>query len=330
MSDGRIIRKIASINGLDTKLTDLENSIVAEETRALAAEVVLNTAVVAEQTRAVAAEAVLTQTAANIQSELDSTQVGAGLATDGSYVVKGDANYIASATSLHSADVKLDAALKAEEVARLAAESALNIRIDNVLSNTDASALDSLSEIVTSFQAADGNLLTAITNLGTSAGSGLTQEVADRTAADLVLQGNVDSVVADLAIEVARATAAEGVLTVDLASEVSARVAAIAQEVIDRDEAIRVGGAVDETELLTVGAGGIITLSKAPKFGRKSISNFQCVRLIEVDNGVTVYTDATVSTVVGQNKQFQVNVGADSSVWDGKQVYVQYQYIAAP
>jgi phytoene dehydrogenase-like protein len=50
--------------------------------------------------------------------------------------------------------------------------------------------------------------------------------------------------------------------------------------------------------------------------------------LIEVENGVTVYTDAGVSPVAGQDKQFQVNIGDNVNAWDGKQVYVQYQYTA--
>ena len=48
----------------------------------------------------------------NAQAELDATQVGAGLATDGSYVAKGDANYISAAVSLKDADNKLDGQLK--------------------------------------------------------------------------------------------------------------------------------------------------------------------------------------------------------------------------
>jgi hypothetical protein len=47
-----------------------------------------------------------------VQSELDATQTGAGLATDGSYVANESANYIASATSLVDADNKLDVAIK--------------------------------------------------------------------------------------------------------------------------------------------------------------------------------------------------------------------------
>lgn len=48
-----------------------------------------------------------------LQTEIDTTQKGAGLGTDGTYTAKGDANYINGATSLKSADEALDAAIKA-------------------------------------------------------------------------------------------------------------------------------------------------------------------------------------------------------------------------
>lgn len=50
-----------------------------------------------------------------LQSELDATQVGAGLETDGLYLHETGSNYIDGATSLKDADKKLDAAIKAVE-----------------------------------------------------------------------------------------------------------------------------------------------------------------------------------------------------------------------
>ena len=55
----------------------------------------------------------------NLQSELDATQTGAGLGTDGSYTSNAT-NYAATATSLAGADADLDAALKQEETDRIA------------------------------------------------------------------------------------------------------------------------------------------------------------------------------------------------------------------
>ena len=87
---------------------------------------------------------------AAIQSELDATQAGAGLGVDGSYTAPVGSNYLGSAVSLKDADSKLDAQIKvvadglaqeildrsadvdAEETRALAAESALDLRIDDL------------------------------------------------------------------------------------------------------------------------------------------------------------------------------------------------------
>lgn len=62
-----------------------------------------------------------------IQAELDATQVGAGLAANGSYTAHTDTNYINSATSLHNADKLLDTAVKsAADAAGAAATAAGN------------------------------------------------------------------------------------------------------------------------------------------------------------------------------------------------------------
>lgn len=50
-----------------------------------------------------------------IQAELDKTQTGAGLGTDGTYTPESGSNYLDGATSLKDADKKLDAAIKAVE-----------------------------------------------------------------------------------------------------------------------------------------------------------------------------------------------------------------------
>ena len=115
----------------------------------------------------------------------------------------------------------------AEATIARAAESALGVRIDNVLSNTDATALNSLTELVTAFQAADNNLTSSISSLSSSASSNLTAEITNRIAAisaemdarvagDDVLQGQIS----------ANATA--------IAAETTARIAAIADEYVNR------------------------------------------------------------------------------------------------
>lgn len=64
--------------------------------------------------------------ATDAQAELDVTQTGAGLNTDGTYAVVGGSNYIDATTSLAGADLALDAAIKAVSDASGAAQSELD------------------------------------------------------------------------------------------------------------------------------------------------------------------------------------------------------------
>jgi len=125
-----------------------------------------------------------------------------------------------AATTLAGRVTTAEGGLSSEISRATAAESALGTRIDNVLSNVDGTALNSLSEIVTAFQAADSDLNGAITSLASSASSGLTAEVNRATAAEEALDARLDTAESDItAIESAattlagRVTTAEGSLT---------------------------------------------------------------------------------------------------------------------
>lgn len=161
-----------------------------------------------------------------LQAELDATQVGAGLDATGAYVPNPSAIYIASVTSLHQATQTLDSVaygldqgLSQEQTDRIAAVQDLQDQINNVLSNVDAGALDSLTEVVSAFQEADANLNGAITALSTGLSADIDAEEAARIAADTALQGEID------AEEVARA-AADVTLQNNINAEASARVSA--------------------------------------------------------------------------------------------------------
>jgi hypothetical protein len=140
-------------------------------------------------------------------------------------------------------------------------------------------------------------------------------EAAARTTADTLLQTNIDA-------EATRATTAEGVLTTNLAAEVAAREAAIAQEVIDRNEAIRVGGSLAKLESLTV-SGGKVTFTYEPKNGLNGVMNFGTVRYFDSANGHS-YDAPLVAT--GNVKEFTVSTDT-AGQWDGKSVQVQYIYV---
>jgi len=226
------------------------------------------------------ADTALSVDIADLQTELDTTQVGSGLAADGQYSQNGSANYIASATSLNDADVKLDAAIKtedtrakaaevvnanaiaAEAITARAAEQAVDTKVDNevsrstaadtthssniatnatniatntsaitteqsrataaeltltndvstnataianIISNTDAGALDSLTEIVTAFQGADSTINGAITTLANAASTDRGLVRSEFAAADSALntrltteEGNVDTLEATM------------------------------------------------------------------------------------------------------------------------------------
>jgi len=74
-----------------------------------------------------------------------------------------------------------------------AGDQNLQNQINNILSNIDPVALDSLTEIVQAFQNSDGTITDAINALSTTLNADLAQEVLDRTAADTALQNNLDA-----------------------------------------------------------------------------------------------------------------------------------------
>ena len=190
----------------------------------------------------------------DLQAELDATQSGAGLGTDGTYTANSSANYINNATSLADADNKLDAAAKANadaisaevtratgaegtlttnlaaEVTRAtAAEDTLTTNLAAEVTRAQAAEGQLTSDLaaeVTRAQAAEGKLTTDLANEVTRATgaegtltTNLAAEVTRATAAEGVLTTNLDA-------EVTRAQGAEGVLTTNLAAEVTRATAA--------------------------------------------------------------------------------------------------------
>lgn len=101
----------------------LDTALKTESDRAKAAEADLDARI--DDVEADLADEVAARTDADaaLQTELDTTQTGAGLNPDGSYTAPEDTNYLSLATSLKDADVRLDAAIKAvtDSVAALGA-----------------------------------------------------------------------------------------------------------------------------------------------------------------------------------------------------------------
>lgn len=133
-TDGEITALQAADVTLQSNIDTVAADLVTEAATARAAEQANATAIQdeiaarvldvnTEEARAIAAEGAL-------QTELDATQTGAGLAADGAYVAPTTSNYHDAATSLADADMKIDAALKAVDTAYKAADTTLQSNID--------------------------------------------------------------------------------------------------------------------------------------------------------------------------------------------------------
>lgn len=109
----------AEVTRATTEEGKLDTAIKAEATTREEEDGKLSTAIGAEKTRAEGVEKELSDkidalsgSTKSLQDELDETQKGAGLGTDGKYTAPTGTSYVSGATSLADADKKLDEALK--------------------------------------------------------------------------------------------------------------------------------------------------------------------------------------------------------------------------
>lgn len=212
--------------------SSLQSSISSEITRATNAEATLTQSITDEIARATSAEEVLQDNidtldvySQEIRSDLDDLNIltfDIRSELDQEVIDRATADSALSSqiTALEqsslAADTNLSNLIAAETAARQAA-------IADLLSNTDPAALDSLSEVVSAFQAADANLNNAISSLGTGASSALASEIARAQAAEGDLQSQITA-------EISRATSAEETITSNLVTEISDRQAADSAE----------------------------------------------------------------------------------------------------
>ena len=235
-------------NALDGRLDTVEGSGAGS----------ITAAVLVETTRATGAEGVLT-TAVALLNNADDTVTGS--------VAK---------------------SVKTETTRATNAEYDLGIRIDNVLSNVTAGSLDSLTELVTAFQAADGDLQTSINNLSSGAGSSLANEITRATGAE-------EAIASDLADEEARAIAAEGVLTtaVTLLNNTAGTSGSVAFKVageatIARAAELALDGRLDTVE--GSGAGSITAAIVAEALVRTTAAS--------TEQGLRIAAEGTLTTAV--------------------------------
>jgi hypothetical protein len=176
------------INGATTVLNAavLLDAVAKTNADAIASEGAARTAADLTQTAALSAEVVSrTAAVAAVQAELDVTQAGAGLNTNGTYTASTDSNYINAAVTLKDADHVLDAAIKVVADRATAIES-------------------------TSVPLLQSEITAEVTRATAAEAAEATRAVAAETA-----------LAASVAAETARAIAAEGVVTTSVATEVT-------------------------------------------------------------------------------------------------------------
>jgi hypothetical protein len=241
----------------------------------------------------------------DVQAELDTTQVGAGLAASGSYAQNGAANYIAAATSLNDADVKLDAALKVEETRALAAEgvNATAISTEQTRAEAAESALDTkIDNEVTRSTNADS---THTTNIGTNAtniGLNLTaigNEESARIAADGTLTTNLGN-------EVTRAGLAEVANTDAITAEVTrAGLAEVANTDAIAAEAVTARAAEAQN------AADIVLEALAARAAELTLTNNVATNTADIANIISNVDGAALDSLTEIVAAFE---GADSTI----------------
>ena len=260
-------------------------------------------------------------------------------------------NNIDAEASLRTADVDAEesraiaaegslAANLSTEVSRaIIAEASLNTKVEFVISNVDGQAIDSLTEIVTAFQNADGDINGAITLLSGSASAANSAEASIRLAADESIAANLStelvdraaavstevvarisgdtSIALDLSAEVAarisdvdaeqvRAESAETVLTANLSSELVARAAAVSTE-----ESSRVAGDISIAANLS---SELVARASADASIATGLSSELVARAAAVSTEASLRVVADASIAANLSTELIARVSGDASV----------------
>jgi hypothetical protein len=188
-----------------------------------------------------------------LQTELDATQVGAGLGADGEYLTpdSGATTYLGATTSLMQAIVTLDTNLSTVAGVNNNGRNSLQQQITNEIAARENGDSDLLARLIAEedyTKAQDSAINGRIDNTN----SALAQEVIDRVAGDSALQAQIDFIVSNtdsaafdsLTEIVAEFQRVDGGLT-DLISDNASEIVRVEAESKSRDsdeEAARIGG----------------------------------------------------------------------------------------
>jgi hypothetical protein len=176
-SNSDLTAEIAARKAVDgqtgqTYVANGSTNYIGDATSLNDADVKLDAAIKANNDRAISAENTL-------QSELDTTQTGAGLNTDGTYTANTSSNYLTGATSLADADNKLDTKL-----------FELSGAVKNAVEGLDYTDTDVTNQWVTKVDEANGVIVPArsyisVTNLTTNGDPDFT---VDGTTGEIILE----------------------------------------------------------------------------------------------------------------------------------------------
>jgi len=279
--------RVAAITALQTALDDAIAQEVVDRNAAIAVAA-QNAAdqLATETTARLAGDSAASTRMDGIQSELNATQAGAGLAVDGTYIPLTGSNYLDAATSLAQAQTLLDSALKTEETARIATDAALQSAINN---EAQARA-DGDTALQTQIEA------WVEAQLQGNANADLAEQAA-RLAADTALQTELDATQASIGLNSDGTFAAiEGSNYMDAATTVYGAAAALDLNLKRVDDALVTETAARQAEDATLTAA-----VAAETLARTTADTALQEEVNRIEAGAGLETDGTYLAVTGSN-----------------------------
>ena len=168
----------AGLNADGSYVQKADANYISTATSLATADDLLDAAIKAVQDDVDQNESDSDQVEADLQTELDGTQTGAGLGADGAYTANAAGNHIGVATSLVNADDLLDAAIKAVQDDVDGNESDADTAISGVQDDVDQNESDS--------DQADADFQTELDGTQTGAGLGADGAYAANAAANYI------------------------------------------------------------------------------------------------------------------------------------------------
>ena len=239
-------------------------------------------------------------------------------------IADADASVAAEQAAREAADSDLQAGLDAEIARATAAEgvnsvaiadestraqgeeSRIEAKVDNIISNTDPAALDSLTEIVAAFESADSDMSALIASNTTA----ISNEASARSSADSVLQSNIDT-------EAASRAAADVALQADIdANEL---------DYIARDAVVAANAAADATSKANAAQANAIAHADAQDtalIGDASVDgsagNTITARIATAKSESNAYTDAQVAAEASTRQAADDSLGLRVTALEGE------------